>query len=173
VWSDNCRLSYKRNRFEGNATQPASRTPTTSIGPQQYSRNVEGRRRREQKCDITCFSGLGSECQISSFYECFGWPKQGHEDVISVPDGVRFPPTMGIHLHQIYGLYNAFASRPCPSYMVSSPYLFYLIHATKQGRHPQGICGKATLTKEIRPAAGPRPVSYHIGDTNRSSYRDM
>jgi len=26
--------------------------------------------------------------------------------------------------------------------------LFYFIHATKQGRHRQGICGKATLTKE-------------------------
>jgi len=40
-------------------------------------------------------------------------------------------------------------------------FIFYLIHATNQSRHPQGICGKATLTKGKKPAAGPRPVSYN------------
>jgi len=36
-------------------------------------------------------------------------------------------------------------------------FFIYLIHATNQGRHPQGICGKATLTKgreaSYRPSA--------------------
>jgi len=39
----------------------------------------------------------------------------------------------------------------------------YLILATKQSRHPEGICGKAKKNKQREePAAGPRPVSYNI-----------
>jgi len=67
-----------------------------------------------------------------------------------------------------------------PSDTETSNFYFYLIHATNQSRHPQGICGKATLTKGkgLLPALGrsattneiPRPPRCAVRRTRGQEY---